>query len=81
MLAGHTLPANWNWQEICKEVHPKENYFLPRAEMRSLLDEPGEGRRTLAEEAARQYRRIRQLCLEDIAVLEDRTRAWIARST
>ena len=86
VLAGHILPPDWNWQLIRKEVHPKENYFLPFAEMRSalrssaslsLLDEPGEGRRTLAEEAARQYRRIRQLCPEDIAILEDRIRAWL----
>jgi len=77
VLAGHNLPSDWNWQLIRQEVDPKENYFLPFAEMRSLLDEPGEGRRTLAEEAARQYRRIRQLCPEDIAILEDRIRAWL----
>jgi hypothetical protein len=59
VLAGHNLPSNWNWQEIRQEVHPKENYFLPFSEMRSLLDEPGEGRRTLGQEAAQQYRRIR----------------------
>lgn len=78
VLAGHNLPSNWNWQEIRKEVHPKENYFLPFAKMRSLLDEPGEGRKTLTEEAAQQYRRIRQLCPEDIAALEDRIRSWLA---
>ncbi len=78
VLSGHKLPANWNWQAIRKEVHPKENYFLPFAEKRSLLDEPGEGRRTLAEEAVRQYQRIRQLCPEDVAILEDRIRSWVA---
>jgi hypothetical protein len=77
VLAGHNLPSDWNWQEIRQEVHPKENYFLPFAEMRSLLDEPGEGRRTLAEEAASKYHRIRQLCPEDIVTLEDRIRAWL----
>jgi hypothetical protein len=72
VLAGHNLPTNWNWQQIRQEIHPKENYFLPFAQMKSLLDEPGEGRKTLGEEAARQYYRIRQLCPEDIATLEDR---------
>ncbi len=47
-------------------------------EARSLLDEAGEGRRTLAEEAARQDRRNRQLCPEDSAILEDRICSWIA---
>jgi hypothetical protein len=78
VLAGHNLPADWNWQVIRREVHPKENYFLPFAEMRSLLDEPGEGRKTLAEEAAQRYRRIRQLCPEDVVVLENRVCSWIA---
>ena len=45
--------------------------------MKSLLDEPGEGRKTLGEEAARQYYRIRQLCPEDIATLEDRLHSWL----
>lgn len=77
VLAGHKLPTDWNWQVIRQEVHSKENYFLPFAEMRSLLDQPGEGRKTLAEEAAHDYHRIRQLCPEDIVALEDRIRTWL----
>lgn len=72
VLAGHNLPSDWNWQVIRNEVNPKETYFFPFAEQRNLLDAPGEGRKTLAEEAARRYDRIRQLCPEDIAELEDR---------
>ena len=64
MLAGHKLPANWVWREVREEIHPKEVYFLPFAEQRNLLNEPGEGRKTLAQEAAKQYPRIRQLCSE-----------------
>jgi hypothetical protein len=71
VLAGHQLPSEWVWQEIRAEVHPKELYFLPFAEQRKLLSEPGEGRKTLAQEAARQYPRIRQLCPE-VADLEQR---------
>lgn len=80
VLAGHNLPPDWKWQVIRNEVHPKENYFVPFSKMRSLLDEPGEGRRRLAEEAVRQYGRICQLCPEDIAILQDRIRSWIAGS-
>lgn len=31
VLAGHNLPADWNWQDIRSEVNPKEIYFLPFA--------------------------------------------------
>ncbi|MCP4283415.1 MAG: hypothetical protein GY792_03025 [Gammaproteobacteria bacterium] len=71
VLAGHTLPKKWNWDEVRAEVNPKEIYFLPFAKQRNLLDEPGEGRKTLALEAAKRYSRIRQLCPE-VAELERR---------
>jgi hypothetical protein len=77
VLAGHTLPASWSWREIRQEVHPKEAYFTPFARQRGVQDGPGEGRRLLALEAARRYDRIRQLCPEDVAVLEDRIRRWV----
>ncbi|NMF62548.1 hypothetical protein [Brasilonema octagenarum] len=78
VLAGHDLPADWNWQFIRNEINPKETYFLPFAAQRNVLDAPGEGRKLLAEEAARRYSRIRQLCPEDIAVLENRINSYIA---
>ncbi len=81
VLAGHDLPSDWNWQVIRDEVNPKETYFLPFATQRKLLDAPGEGRKTLAEEAARRYERIRQLCPEDIADLEDRVRLFVEGNT
>jgi len=62
VLAGHDLPPEWSWQEIRKEKNPKEEYFIPYSEQRGLSDEPGQGRRTLAREAARRYERIRKLC-------------------
>jgi len=71
VLAGHTLPADWSWRKVRLEVHPKEDYFLPFAEGLKLLDTPGEGRKVLAREAARQYHRIRTLCSE-VAGLEKR---------
>jgi hypothetical protein len=77
VLAGQDLPKEYNWQEIRQEIHPKATYFLPFAQQRNLLDTPGEGRKSLAEEAARQYDRIRQLCPEDIVNLETRINTWI----
>ncbi|NEP41281.1 MAG: hypothetical protein F6K35_19450 [Okeania sp. SIO2H7] len=77
VLAGHDLPSNWNWQQIRQEIHPKEVYFLPFAEKRSLLNSPGEGRKILAEEAAKKYDRIRKLCPEDIGNLESKIGSWI----
>jgi hypothetical protein len=72
VLAGHhNLPTNWAWADIRAEIHPKETYFRPFAEQRGVLNEWDEGRKVLAEEAARQYHRIRQLC-EEVADLESR---------
>jgi len=77
VLAGHNLPREWNWQDIRQEINPKETYFLPFAQGRNVLNTPGEGRKILAEEAAKQYNRIRQLCPEDIINLEQRVESWI----
>lgn len=75
VLAGQThLPRDWNWAEIREEAHPKERYFLPFAKERTLLDEPGQGRKTLAHEAAKHYDRVRQLSPE-VAELESRINA------
>lgn len=77
LLAGHTLPARWSWRAIRAEPQAKETYFLPFAMERGLVNEPGQGRRTLAIEAARRYGRIRQRCPEDVHALEQRIRGWI----
>jgi hypothetical protein len=73
VLAGlRDLPSNWGWQEVRQEKHPKETYYEPYARDRGILNSPGQGRKTLGQEAARSYGRIKQLCPEDIANLEDR---------
>lgn len=73
VLAGHdNLPGEWNWKEIRTEHHPKERYYVPFAKLAHCFDHPAEGRGTLAEQAARRYRRIRTLCPEDIGNLETR---------
>ncbi len=71
VLAGHQLPPSWKWREIRSEPHPKEKYFLPFAKSLNRLDEPGEGRKTLAQEAVKNYNRVCKLCCE-IAELEER---------
>jgi hypothetical protein len=81
VLAGHDLPSDWVWREVRQEIHPKEAYFEPFAKRRGLLDAPGGGRKTLGLEAARRYDRIRQLCPEDVAALEDRIRRWLEPKT
>lgn len=70
-LAGQDLPADWRWQDVRNERDPKEKYFLPLAQQRGLLDEPGEGRKRLGLEAAARYDRVRRLCNEDVAALEE----------
>lgn len=77
VLAGHDLPTDWNWRDIRNEINPKETYFLPLSQRRNLLNDPGEGRKTLAEEAAKRYDRIRKLCPEDIVNLENKINTYI----
>lgn len=78
LLAGMTdWPTNWRWAAIRSEIHPKEAYYLPYAQMRGVVEGPGEGRKVLGREAASNYGRVRQLCQEDVAALEGRIAAWI----
>ena len=79
VLAGHDLPKEWNWREIRNERDPKEHYFIPFAIQKGLPEhEPELVYKTLAKEAVGRYgSRIRNLCPEDILVLEDKIRGWI----
>jgi dihydrodipicolinate synthetase family protein len=81
VLAGHDMPSDWVWRVIRAEVNPKEAYFEPFATQQGVHQSPGGGRKTLAQQAARRYHRIRQLCPEDVAALEARIRDWIERKT
>lgn len=73
-LAGYDLEGAV-WSEVRAERDPKERYFLPLARQHGLLDAPGQGRRQLAEAAARRYERLRVRCPEDLGALEQRVRA------
>jgi hypothetical protein len=81
VLAGHSLPNDWAWLDVRQHPDSKEAYFEPFARNRGLLDEPGQGRKTLAREAAANYRRIRDLCQEDVAALEGRLAAALDAQT
>lgn len=63
-LAGAELPKDWSWLDVRSHLHPKEVYFEPLAEQRSLSDEPGGGRDTMGAEAGARLKRVRQLCPE-----------------
>jgi hypothetical protein len=74
-LAGMLdLPVEWRWKDVREERDPKERYYDGYARSRGVFAGPYEGREQLAREAARNYQRIRQLCPEDVAALEDRVR-------
>ncbi len=72
VLAGHDLPPDWSWQEERADCDPKETYFEPFADQHGVTSAPGGGRKALAEEAAKRYTRILQLCQEDVGALEKR---------
>jgi hypothetical protein len=71
-LAAQPLPAGWSWSTIRAEINPKERYFIPLVERRELTEEPAGGWRTMGLEAAKAYKRVRMLCKEDVARLEQR---------
>ncbi|HLO02590.1 MAG TPA: hypothetical protein VK191_05745 [Symbiobacteriaceae bacterium] len=76
VLAGHDLPLEWVWTEIRADRDPKEQYFEPLARLKGVIDQPAQGRGTLALQAARRYDRVRTLC-EEVRGLEDRIRAKV----
>lgn len=77
LLAGHELPTAWSWTDVRAETNSKEIYYEPFARARGVVDQPGGGRKLLAQEAARRYDRVRRLCPEDVQRLEARVRAFI----
>ena len=72
VLAGLDLPTARSWKTVRAEVQVKERYFEPLVAERNLSDEPGGGRKPLAEEASRRIDAIRQKCPEDFDALAQR---------
>lgn len=76
VLAGMTdRRANWDWTAVRDEPNSKETYFVPYAKLQGVDKGPGGGRKVLAKEAAGKYDRVRKLCPEDVAALEERVAA------
>lgn len=74
-LAGmKDLPTSWKWAAVRAEAQVKETYFEPYVQRRGLAGSPFGGRQILGQEAAANYSRIRKLCPEDVAALEERIR-------
>jgi len=65
------LKPAWTWKAIRGDRDPKEHYFEPLVHARGLLDSAGRGRKTLGDEAGRNYGKIRQNCPE-VRALEER---------
>ena len=66
VLAGADLPPQWVWQEIRADPHPKERYFDVLAKNLSLTNGPGRGRKSLGEKAAKNIKRIVELCGKEL---------------
>lgn len=79
MLAGLTLPPDWQWLDVRAEVSVKERYFDVLVQERGLADHPGSGRKPLGEEAARRIDAIRQKCREDFGALAVRIEETLQR--
>ena len=84
VLAGLTLPREWQWTDVRAEVQIKERYFEPLAVRRGLVsateysrrglnaEESRSIRQVLGAEASRRVPAIRQKCLEDFDALAQR---------
>jgi hypothetical protein len=75
LLVGSEKPGNWTYTEVRDEPHVKERYFEPYAEQRGVDEGQFGGRKPLGEEAARNYRTLRQHC-EELQVLERKIQSW-----
>ncbi len=81
ILAGmDDLPPQWVWSAVRAEVSLKETYFNEYVRYRGLQTQPRQGRKFLAELAARNYGRIKQLCSEDFGALEADVRGQLLGS-
>lgn len=76
VLVGCEESGDWTYTEVRREPQVKERYFEPYAEQRGVDEGNFGGRGPLGEEAARNYKTIRQQCSE-LQVLEEKIVDWI----
>lgn len=67
--------GDWTYTELRREPQVKERYFEPYAEQRGVDEDQFGGRGPLGEEAARNYKTIRQHCVE-LQDLEEKIQHW-----
>lgn len=72
VLAGVVLPNDWTWADVRSEVHVKDVFFRRLVRERGVTDQPGGGRKALADEAAGSIPSIRRKCREDFDALARR---------
>ncbi len=72
LAAVDDLPSTWSWGDIRQERDPKEVYYNKYVKLKKLTNDPGYGRTALGQIAGSKYRRVRQLCPEDVGNLENR---------
>lgn len=77
LLAGLRLPPAWRWEQVRSEPHPKEEYYLPYAQERGVLDTVGGGRKVLMDEAMQHWTRIQERCPQDVGRLRTRLAAVV----
>jgi tRNA nucleotidyltransferase (CCA-adding enzyme) len=75
ILVGCEEPGDWTYTDVRREPQVKERYFEPYAEQRGVDEGQFGGRGPLGEEAARNYRTIRQHC-EELQELEQKIQGW-----
>lgn len=76
VLVGCEESGEWTYTELRREPHVKEHYFEPYAERRGVDEGDFGGRGPLGEEAARNYRTVRQYC-DELQVLEEKIQDWL----
>lgn len=76
VLVGCEESGDWTYTEIRDDPGVKDHYFEPYAERRGVDEGQFGGRVPLGEEAARNYRTIRQHC-EELQVLEEKIQTWV----
>lgn len=75
VLVGCEESGDWTYTDIRQESQVKERYFEPYAEQQGVDEGQFDGRRPLGEEAARNYRTVRQHC-DELQVLEEKIQGW-----
>lgn len=76
VLVGCEESGDWTYTDVRQESQVKERYFEPYAERRGVEEGQFGGRKPLGEEAARNYKTIRQHC-EELQVLEEKIQDWV----